>query len=139
MQIFEEKIYLKSIDRFFPRVRYAVSPHNCSADNVIQLSNVNIFDSCKCNISIYTKRENAFYMDLRILNQSEKKDDLITSFLKTEKKLDNAYGKTLIKQGRLSWLLFKSVSSKRKINHAIIEHYLYEHFTFCERITVKFV
>jgi uncharacterized protein YajQ (UPF0234 family) len=34
--------------------------------------------------------------------------------------------------------LFESVLSKRKINNAIIEHRLYEHFGFCESITVKF-
>ncbi|MBE5888332.1 MAG: hypothetical protein E7283_05775 [Lachnospiraceae bacterium] len=137
MEIFKEKIYFKSIDSFFSRVCCVTSPHKYSADNVVHFSDVNIFTDCKCNIAIYTENGNAFYVDVRILNQSEKKDDLIASFLKIEKELDNAYGRTLIKQGRLSWVLFESASSKRKINNAVIEHRLYEHFGFCESITVK--
>ena len=78
----------------------------------------------------------AFYVNMRILNQTEKKEDLIASFLKVEKKLDKVYGRTLVRQGRLSWALFESASSKRNINNAVIEHHLYEHFGFCESITV---
>lgn len=137
MEIFKEKIYFKSIDSFFPRVCCVTSPHKYLADNVVHLSDVNIFTDCKCNIAIYTESGKAFYVDVRILNQSEKKDDLIASFLKIEKKLDNAYGRTLIKQGRLSWALFENASSKRKINNAVIEHRIYEHFGFCESIIVK--
>lgn len=137
MKIYKEKIYFESIDSFFPRMCCVTSPHKNSADNVVHLSDVNIFDDCKCDIAIYTESGNAFYVDVRILNQSEKKDDLIASFLKIEKQLEHAYGRTLIKQGRISWTLFESVSSKRKINNAVIEHRLYEHFGFCESITVK--
>ena len=137
MKLLKDKIYFKSIDRFFPRASCTTSPHVFSADDVVTLSNINIFLDCKCNIAIYTESGNAFYVDVRILNQSEKRDDLIASFLKIEKQLDQAYGRTLIKQGRISWALFESVSSKRKINNAVIEHRLYEHFGFCESITVK--
>ncbi len=73
MEIFKEKIYFKSIDSFFPRVHCGASPHNYSADNVVRLSDINIFTNCKCNIAIYTESGNAFYVDVRILNQSEKK------------------------------------------------------------------
>lgn len=137
MELLKDKIYFKSIDRFFPRASCTTSPHVFSADDVVTLSNINIFLDCKCNIAIYTESGNAFYVDVRILNQSEKRDDLIASFLKIEKLLDQAYGRKLIKQGRISWALFESVSSKRKINNAVIEHRLYEHFGFCESITVK--
>jgi hypothetical protein len=137
MEILKEKIYFKSIDSFFPRMCCVTSSHKYSADNVVHFSDVNIFTDCKCNIAIYTENGNAFYVDVRILNQSEKKDDLIASFLRIEKELDNAYGKILIKQGRLFWALFESVSSKRKINNSVIEHRLYEHFGFCESITVR--
>jgi hypothetical protein len=138
MELLKDKIYFKSIDKFFPRVSCTTSLHVFSTDDVITLSNINIFTDCKCNITIYTESGNAFYVDVRILNQSEKKEDLIDSFLKVEKKLDDAYGGTLVKQGRFSWALFKSASSKRKINNAVIEHRLYEHFGFCESITIKF-
>jgi len=137
MKIYKEKIYFKSINSFFPRVCCVTSPHRYSADNVVRLSNVSIFNDCKCDIAIYMESGKAFYVDVCILNQSAKKDDLIASFLKIEKQLNHDYGRALIKQGRICWALFESVLSKRKINNAVIEHRLYEHFGFCESITVK--
>ena len=139
MKIFEKNIYFNSIHSFYPRVCHVPSPQKYLADNVVHLTNINIFTDCKCNIAIYMVDGNAFYVDVNILNQSNKKRDLIDSFLKTEKSLENAYGMALIKQGKFSWILFERAYSKRRINNAVIEHHLYEHFDFRETITVKFM
>lgn len=139
MEILKDGVYFKSIDRFFPRSLSITPQYKYSVDDVIKLRNVNIFADCKCNIAVYTESEKAFRVHVRIFNPSESKKDMITSFLKIEKKLDAAYGRKLVKQGRLSWTLFGSVSSKRKVNNAIVEHCLFEHFDFCESITVQLV
>lgn len=137
MKLLKDGVYLKSIDRFFPWADYDSASYNYTPDHMVKLSDVNILENIKCNLSIYLEQGCAYFISIHILGLSSKKKDIITSFLETENVLNAAYGKPFAKHRRLSWFFFENASSKRKKNNVLIEHLLYDHFGFCETITIK--